>query len=60
VESLRFADKNVTGIDVVVTGVLKSLGETIGRQLDGIIGYNALRAYRVSIDYRNETLTLQS
>lgn len=60
VESLRFANTTVTGIDVVVTGVLKSLGDAIGRQLDGVIGYNALKAYRVSIDYRNETITLQN
>lgn len=60
VESLRFADKAVTHIDVVVTGVLQSLGTAIGKRLDGIIGYNALKTYRVSIDYRNETLALQS
>jgi predicted aspartyl protease len=59
VESLRFANKTVVGIDVVVTGVLKSLGDAIGKRLDGIIGYNALTAFRVSIDYRSETLTLE-
>ncbi len=34
------------------------LSNAIGKKLDGIIGYNFLRNYKVVIDYPNETVSL--
>lgn len=31
---------------------------TLGTKLDGIVGYNFLRNYKVALDYPNETLSL--
>jgi hypothetical protein len=32
--------------------------KTIGTRLDGIVGYNFLKHYKVGIDYPNETFAL--
>jgi hypothetical protein len=34
------------------------LSEAVGAKLDGIVGYNFLRHYKVALDYPNETLSL--
>lgn len=34
------------------------LSRAIGVKLDGIVGYNFLRHYKVAIDYPNEKLSL--
>jgi hypothetical protein len=34
------------------------LSLAVGAKLDGIVGYNFLRNYKVVIDYPGETLTL--
>ena len=34
------------------------LSNAIGTKLDGIVGYNFLRNYKVTLDYPNETLSL--
>jgi hypothetical protein len=31
---------------------------TLSAKLDGIVGYNFLRNYKVALDYPNETLSL--
>jgi len=43
---------------VVVADFFTTLNATIGAKLDGIVGYNFLRNYKVVIDYPGETLTL--
>jgi hypothetical protein len=34
------------------------LSNAVGAKLDGIVGYNFLRNYKVALDYPNETLSL--
>jgi hypothetical protein len=34
------------------------LSTAVGAKLDGIVGYNFLRNYKVALDYPNETLSL--
>jgi predicted aspartyl protease len=46
------------GLDVIVGGFLPMLSSVIGTKLDGIIGYNFLRHYKVVIDYPGATLSL--
>jgi hypothetical protein len=42
----------------VVADFFTMLNAAIGAKLDGIVGYNFLRNYKVVIDYPGETLTL--
>ena len=43
----------------VVVAPLAALNAALGTRLDGIVGYNFLRRYRVTIDYRGERLLLR-
>ena len=43
---------------VVVADFFTMLSAAVGAKLDGIVGYNFLRNYKVVIDYLGETLTL--
>jgi predicted aspartyl protease len=43
---------------VVVADFFAVLSEAVGARLDGIVGYNFLRNYKVVIDYPNERLSL--
>ena len=45
-------------LTVVIADFFTALSEAIGVKLDGIVGYNYLRNYKVVIDYPNERLTL--
>jgi hypothetical protein len=44
----------------VVADFLAMLSEVVGTRLDGIVGYNFLRNYKVAFDYPNATLSLFS
>ncbi len=43
---------------VVVADFFAMLSNAIGARLDGIVGYNFLRNYKVVIDYPGETFSL--
>ncbi len=43
---------------VVVADFFSMLSNAIGAKLDGIVGYNFLRNYKVALDYPNEILSL--
>ena len=58
--SLRVGNAGQCDVDVIVGGFLTMLSQAIGAKLDGIIGYNFLRRYKVVIDYPNELLSLFS
>ena len=45
-------------MSVVVADFFAVLSEAVGARLDGIVGYNFLRNYKVVIDYPNERLSL--
>jgi hypothetical protein len=58
--SLRIGNAGQCDVDVIVGGFLSMLSQAIGTKLDGIIGYNFLRRYKVVIDYPEELLSLFS
>jgi hypothetical protein len=43
---------------VVVADFFAPLSQALGAKLDGVVGYNFLRNYKVVLDYPNETLSL--
>ena len=49
----------VTDLPVTVADFLDALGQAIGTELLGIIGYNYLRKFRVTIDYPGSSLVLE-
>jgi predicted aspartyl protease len=48
----------IDNMSVVVADFFTMLNAAVGANLDGIVGYNFLRNYKVVIDYPGETLTL--
>ncbi|MEO8448677.1 MAG: hypothetical protein ABI647_02740 [Gemmatimonadota bacterium] len=49
--SLTVGRARVAGTQVLVSGFLTPLSPALGTELDGIIGSNFLREFRVTIDY---------
>ena len=58
VESFQLGGAKIDNMAVVVADFFEMLSAAIGAKLDGIVGYNFLRNYKVAIDYPGETLTL--
>lgn len=56
VRSLRVGLNTAYEVDVAVTGALDVVSTAFGQKLDGILGYNFLRLYRVLIDFPNAKL----
>jgi hypothetical protein len=56
--SFMVGGAKVDDMPVVVADFFSVLSEAVGAKLDGIVGYNFLRNYKVVIDYPNERLTL--
>jgi predicted aspartyl protease len=57
-QSFQLGDAKVNNMAVVVADFFEMLSSAVGARLDGIVGYNFLRNYKVVIDYPSETLTL--
>lgn len=57
-QSFQVGAAKIAGMTVVVADFFAMLSEVIGTKLDGIVGYNFLRHYKVVIDYPNEMLRL--
>ncbi|HZR77803.1 MAG TPA: retroviral-like aspartic protease family protein [Chthoniobacterales bacterium] len=57
-ESFQLGGVRIDGVDVVVADFFTMLSAAVGAKLDGIVGYNFLRNYKVVIDYPGESLTL--
>ncbi len=58
VASLRVGRAEQRELDVIVGDFLEMLSRAAGSRLDGIVGYNFLRNYKVVIDYPNELFYL--
>jgi predicted aspartyl protease len=56
--SFQLGGAKINNMPVVVADFFTILNATIGAKLDGIVGYNFLRNYKVVIDYPGEMLTL--
>jgi len=58
IESFQLGGAKIDNMAAVVADFFTMLNAAIGAKLDGIVGYNFLRNYKVVIDYPGETLTL--
>ena len=58
IESFQLGGAKIDNLAAVVADFFTMLNAAIGAKLDGIVGYNFLRNYKVVIDYPGETLTL--
>lgn len=58
-ESLAVGRARIENLPVVIADVLSMLSQVTGAKLDGIIGYNFLKAFTVTIDYPNQVLHLE-
>ena len=56
--SFAIGGAKVDNMAVVVADFFTVLSQAVGAKLDGIVGYNFLRNYKVVIDYPNEILRL--
>ena len=56
--SLAVGGASLDDLTVVVADFLDGLGKVVGATLDGIVGYNFLRHFRVTLDYPNRVLWL--
>src|SRR5256714_14753683 len=52
VDSLAVGETLLPDVDVGIVD-LKQIGKTIGAQIDGDLGYNFLKQFRITIDYRD-------
>lgn len=56
--SFQVGGARIDQMAVVVADFFTMLSKAAGAKLDGIVGYNFLRNYKVALDYPNETLSL--
>jgi predicted aspartyl protease len=59
-QSFHLGGARIHNSTVVVADFFAMLSNALGAQLDGIVGYNFLRNYKVALDYPNEMLSLFS
>jgi len=57
-QSFLVGGAKADNLDVVVADFFEMLSQAVGAKLDGIVGYNFLRHFKVVIDYPNEMLSL--
>lgn len=57
-KSFQVGGARIDDSTVVVADFFAMLSSALGAKLDGIVGYNFLRNYKVALDYPNETLSL--
>ena len=60
IEALTIGGAEVRDLEVVIADFLAMLSQVVGSSLDGIVGYNFLRNFKVAIDYPNESFSLFS
>jgi predicted aspartyl protease len=59
-DALSIGSSRTAGLTVAASGFVEQLGRAIGREFDGIVGYDFLRRFRPAIDYPRRTLELAS
>jgi len=57
-QSFQLGGAKIDNMAVIVADFFEMLSAAVGAKLEGIVGYNFLRNYKVVIDYPGETLTL--
>ena len=58
-KSLSFGVAQLENVTVVVSDIFSPLNQAVGVSMDGILGYNFLRKFKITIDYPNEVLRFQ-
>lgn len=58
VRTLTVAGGTLEGVDVAITVGLRRIETIVGAKIDGAIGYNFLRRFRIAIDYRHRTVAM--
>jgi predicted aspartyl protease len=56
--SFQVGGARLDNVDVIVASFFEGLSNAVGAKLDGIVGYNFLRNYKVVIDYPNQLFSL--
>jgi predicted aspartyl protease len=57
-QSFQLGGARIDNLPVIVANFFEMLSQAVGVRLDGIVGYNFLRNYKVVIDYPGELLSL--
>ncbi|HEX7517873.1 MAG TPA: retropepsin-like aspartic protease [Chthoniobacterales bacterium] len=57
-QSFQVGGARIHNLAVVAADFFAMLNNALGAKLDGIVGCNFLRNYKVALDYPNETLSL--
>jgi predicted aspartyl protease len=57
-KSFQIGGARIDNLAVIVGNFFEVLSNAVGAKLDGIVGYNFLRNYKVVIDYPNQLLSL--
>ena len=58
-KSFQVGGARVDDLVVVVADFFATLSQAVGAKLDGIVGYNFLRNFRVVMDYPSEKFRLE-
>ena len=58
-KSFQVGGAKIDNMAVIVADFFEMLSNAIGTKLDGIVGYNFLRNFRVVIDYPGENFRLE-
>jgi predicted aspartyl protease len=58
--SLAFGNISLRDVNVVAADVFPALRDPVGGELDGIIGYNVMQEFRVTIDYPMQRIRFAS
>lgn len=58
-KSLALGTALQQNLQVVIADIFSPLPQKIGARLDGVVGYDVLKAYRVTLNYVEQTLLLQ-
>src|SRR5205085_10570527 len=58
IKSFQLGGAKIDNMTVIVADFFEMLSAAVGAQLDGIVGYNFLRNYKVVINYPGESLSL--
>jgi predicted aspartyl protease len=58
-ESLELGTARCEQLQVAVVDFLSPMSRTVGARLDGIVGYNFLKRYRITVDYPKGTVRFE-
>jgi hypothetical protein len=57
-ERVKVGNTELEGVSVAVSDFVEQLSRAVGTEIKGIVGYNFLKAFRLTIDYPQEWIGL--